>query len=336
MTALEQQRAPTATSPTSGGFVARTTLLGLATDRHGRISTVSAELCQMLETEETALCGRRVSALVHPDDRVETERRQLRPLDGSEFRLRLRRLDATYTWLCATTTHPHSAPAHVVQWAFVDISEQVQFEQRLAELANVWTDVINVLREGVIVIDRDGIALAANQAAADFLGTELKDLFGSLARAQVVVVDENGLPMARERLPSTRAFATGNTQEEQLAYRRRDGTTRWLQARVVPIAQPPSKEPDRVVILLDDAVGPSHDQPLGAVQRAARTALTRRELDVLELLGRGLDVKAAAAQLNISVHTARGHLKQLMQKLDARSQLQAVVFAARAGLIRVE
>jgi PAS domain S-box-containing protein len=237
--------------------------------------------------------------------------------------------------MSATTTADFRAGG-TVQWAFVDVSAEVQFERRLVEMANVWIDVFNVLREGVIVIDRDGITVAANAAAADFLGTDLQDLSGSLARAQVVVVDENGLPMARERLPSTRAFATGSPQEENVAYRRRDGSTRWLQARVVPLTHPPEKEPERVAILLEDAVGPSHEHTHGAVQEAALTALTRRELDVLELLAQGFDVTSAATTLNISVHTARGHLKQLMRKLDARSQLQAVVVAARAGLVRVE
>lgn len=313
-----------------------TTELGLTTDGRGRISTASPELCDLLMVDEDALVGSRVSALVHPDDRVETERQQMRPFEGHQLKVRLRRPDRGFTWMLATTSKSDLSSAHLVQWAFVDVSEQVQFEQRLVEMASTWADVFNALREGVIVIDRDGITLSANEAAADFLGTDLKDLSGSLARAQVVVVDEFGLPMARERLPSTRAFATGKVQEEQLAYRRRDGTTRWLQARVVPVTRPAATEPDRVVILLDDAVGPTHDQPRGAVQEAALTALTRRELEVLELLARGYDVRSAAANLNISLHTARGHLKQLMKKLDARSQLQAVIFAARAGLIRVE
>lgn len=335
MSSIRQRLASDQPAGSGGRFVVLATEFGLTTDGRGRISTASRELCELLAVDENALVGRRVSALVHPDDRVETERQQMRPFEGRQLRVRLRRPNAAFTWTLAATSRSHSSVAHLVQWAFVDVSEQVQFEQRLVEMANIWTDVFDVLREGVVVIDRDGITLSANTAAADFLGTDLKDLSGSLARAQVVVVDENGLPMARDRLPSTRAFVTGKVQEEQLAYRRRDGTTRWLQARVVPVTRPAATQPDRVVILLDDAVGPSHEQPRGAVQEAALTALTRRELEVLELLAQGFDVKSAAGNLNISVHTARGHLKQLMKKLDARSQLQAVIFAARAGLIRL-
>ena len=63
------------------------------------------------------------------------------------------------------------------------------------------------------------------------------------------------------------------------------------------------------------------------------THLTAREADVLELMGEGLDPHAIAARLEISVHTCRGYQKVIFMKLDAHSQLEAVVIAARRGLI---
>ena len=62
-------------------------------------------------------------------------------------------------------------------------------------------------------------------------------------------------------------------------------------------------------------------------------SLTARELDVLNLMGEGLDPHAIAKMLVISLHTCRGYEKSIMAKLDAHSQLQAVVVAARRGLI---
>lgn len=69
--------------------------------------------------------------------------------------------------------------------------------------------------------------------------------------------------------------------------------------------------------------------------RAAPTRgdLTEREREVLLLLSRGLDPQAIARQLGISRHTCRGHVKSILAKLDAHSQLQAVVRATRLGLI---
>jgi DNA-binding NarL/FixJ family response regulator len=81
---------------------------------------------------------------------------------------------------------------------------------------------------------------------------------------------------------------------------------------------------------------------LGRVGRAApgtrplgsdHANLTKRERDVLDLMGQGLDPHAVAGRLGISLHTCRGYQKSILAKLDAHSQLEAVVVAARRGLI---
>jgi DNA-binding NarL/FixJ family response regulator len=64
-----------------------------------------------------------------------------------------------------------------------------------------------------------------------------------------------------------------------------------------------------------------------------RTRLTLREAQVLSLLGKGVDAQAIARQLGISVNTSRSHLKSIMAKLGAHSQLEAVALASQAGLI---
>jgi DNA-binding NarL/FixJ family response regulator len=61
--------------------------------------------------------------------------------------------------------------------------------------------------------------------------------------------------------------------------------------------------------------------------------LTAREFEVLGLMGQGLDPAAIAERLIVSVHTARGHVKNVMMKLGAHTQLEAVVIATRLGLL---
>ncbi|GIJ54164.1 response regulator transcription factor [Virgisporangium aurantiacum] len=68
---------------------------------------------------------------------------------------------------------------------------------------------------------------------------------------------------------------------------------------------------------------------------ASRVDLTDREFDVLRQLGQGRDASRAAAALGISLHTARDHIKGLLAKLGAHSQLEAVVAAQRLGLITI-
>jgi DNA-binding NarL/FixJ family response regulator len=62
-------------------------------------------------------------------------------------------------------------------------------------------------------------------------------------------------------------------------------------------------------------------------------ALTPQEKRVLDLLAEGRDVRDISRQLGISVHTCRGYVKALLAKLDAHSQLEAVVVARTRGLI---
>jgi DNA-binding NarL/FixJ family response regulator len=41
-----------------------------------------------------------------------------------------------------------------------------------------------------------------------------------------------------------------------------------------------------------------------------------------------------AKALSLSVHTARGHVKSILSKLGVHSQLEAVVVAMKAGLLK--
>ena len=65
---------------------------------------------------------------------------------------------------------------------------------------------------------------------------------------------------------------------------------------------------------------------------AAYPRLTEREREVLEALSRGNSTASIATELRMSVHTCRGHLRTLMAKLGARSQLEVLAFVAEHGL----
>lgn len=62
-------------------------------------------------------------------------------------------------------------------------------------------------------------------------------------------------------------------------------------------------------------------------------SLTAREAEVLALLAEGASNRAIARRLGISIHTAKFHVAALLDKLDAIGRTDAVVQAARLGLI---
>ena len=80
-----------------------------------------------------------------------------------------------------------------------------------------------------------------------------------------------------------------------------------------------------------DRIGSGAEAPAAAV--SAGDLFTPRELDVLRGLASGRDPQSIARGLGMSVNTCRGHVKSILGKLGAHSQLEAVVIALRRGLL---
>ncbi len=68
-------------------------------------------------------------------------------------------------------------------------------------------------------------------------------------------------------------------------------------------------------------------------ERTAEAAhLTAREVDVLRLMGNGDSNKVIAATLGITLDTTKKHVRNVIDKLQARSRTHAAIIAAQAGL----
>ncbi|MDX6548353.1 MAG: hypothetical protein QOG33_1903 [Gaiellales bacterium] len=73
-----------------------------------------------------------------------------------------------------------------------------------------------------------------------------------------------------------------------------------------------------------------------ATGRQLADRLTPREREVLQALADGRSNREIAERLHITVETQRTHMVNILGKLDAHSQLQALVIAVRHGIVSVE
>jgi len=74
---------------------------------------------------------------------------------------------------------------------------------------------------------------------------------------------------------------------------------------------------------------------LGEVRNDVPALLSDREDQVLRLVADGLSTSEIAARLFISQKTVKNHLASIYDKLDARDRTQAVIRAARLGIVKI-
>jgi DNA-binding NarL/FixJ family response regulator len=105
---------------------------------------------------------------------------------------------------------------------------------------------------------------------------------------------------------------------------RRDGSFDLLGAATVAVGHGLTVLDPGLVATLRPAPG----RPAGLQE-----PLTPREKEVLRLVAEGLSNKQIAARLEISDHTAKFHVNSILGKLGVTSRTEAVVTAARSGLL---
>ncbi|GAA2738940.1 response regulator transcription factor [Pedococcus aerophilus] len=157
------------------------------------------------------------------------------------------------------------------------------------------------------------------------MDVQLPDATGFDATRQIMAMD----PFARVIVLTAHAkpeFAGDALVAGACGFLAKDGTLAAMLA-AVRTARPGhvAVDPDLMIHLIADAAAP----------REPAVRLSDRQLDVLALLADGEDVQHIAKELDISLSTCRSYVQSILIKLNAHSQLEAVVIAARLGLVTI-
>ncbi|MFG2085740.1 MULTISPECIES: response regulator [unclassified Spirillospora] len=88
-------------------------------------------------------------------------------------------------------------------------------------------------------------------------------------------------------------------------------------------------------VVVDQVTRRGPARPRNQAQQVARF-LTPREREVLTRLVRGESTQALAKAMGVTRSTARSHVQSVLSKLGVHSQREAVIAAARNGLVSVE
>jgi DNA-binding CsgD family transcriptional regulator len=198
----------------------------------------------------------------------------------------------------ATAVHPVAAYAPPL------------FERSPPAWPGLATGVLDLLREAVLVIARDFRLLGLNRAARALLreGDGLALSPGGLVAATPAATCElhRGIERASQ----------GEVSRVQLP--------RLGRAALSLLVEPHPLGAAGVGAAVIFAVDPSGRRLPSGAELVVRYGLTRCESDVAQRLAAGADLEKIAAEFGITLHTVRGHLKQVYAKTRVHRQAELV------------
>jgi PAS domain S-box-containing protein len=187
----------------------------------------------------------------------------------------------------------------------------------LADFAPHLPPALQEVGVGCYVIDESGRIRWLNDAAKAVVG----DVTGRLITS---VVSPDEAPAVMEAF--SRRLAGEDTEDFSIDVIGADGSEVCLEISSVPL-----RKGHTAIGMFGVVTGqPEAGQP-AAPKFDGR--LTRRQREVLRELGEGNSTDQIAAHLFVSRDTARNHVRNILQRLNARSRLEAVAIAHRDGLL---
>ncbi len=211
--------------------------------------------------------------------------------------------------------------------------------------------------DGVFCVDRSQRIIHWSASAEQILGHTAEEVLGQPCYKVLGGRDSQNYRFCRRNCPIVANARRGRlTADYDVLTRTKDGTDAWINVSILLLKSKRSRSPlvvhlirdvterRRVEVLARRAVETLRELTVGPGQPAAQAsqpdpcptplpALSRRELQVLQLLASGLGTHQIAENLGVSPITARNHITHVVSKLGARNRLEAVLYASRRRLI---
>jgi PAS domain S-box-containing protein len=228
--------------------------LGIALIRNRTIEWTNPALCEIFQRKDAEWCGQSARLLYADDETYELIGQQVyREIFAGkkvDRNIQFKRSDGTLFWChLIGRAMEQDNPETASVWMFEDITQRMQAEQKIADLARFPEENINP----VIRISRTGILLYANRSATDLLSESDQEIGKPVSKTWSALMQK--------------AIGTGQVYETELAY----------EGRVFSVTLAPMLERDYVNIYARDIT----DREEALKKQKASEQLLRSIIDTL-------------------------------------------------------
>jgi PAS domain S-box-containing protein len=184
--------------------------------------------------------------------------------------------------------------------------------------------------DALFVFDEERTILSWNRAAEELIGIAASEAVGKPCWDVLGGVDERGSLVCHPGCSGARLAGEGWPVEcQRLLVKTADGTPRSVSVSTIAVRN--GDRPLYLHLLRNGAEVEANEE----VEPPTRPnpSLTRRQLEVLELIDQGCSARTIAERLQIAEPTVRNHIRAILLELGCHSQLEALAAARRLHLI---
>lgn len=204
----------------------------------------------------------------------------------------------------------------------------------------VLTQVLARAADGAFAIGPAGSVVLWNRAAERILGWSAREVLGRPCCEVLVGSDVNGNRLCYQGCHVMSLVGQGEAvQHFEMQTRAKTGKSVWLDISILEVPAANGGRSMTVHLFRDvtatkallDLVG-KRVGSLATSNGDEASLLTRRELEILQLMASGANTKVLAERLHVSRATIRNHAQNIFAKLGVHSRLEAVAYATQRHL----